>query len=98
MGPRPLSKCFGLRRALLLRDHRELACLSASYARLRGTYQGVTNSFATNRPNADIAAEFFVPAAEIAISVWDQFNISFNVGTGSDRSTCMPYPRRQRSS
>ncbi len=44
IGPRPLPKRIT---TLLLRDHRELANLSTSYARLRSTYQGVTNSFAT---------------------------------------------------
>ena len=66
IGPRPISKRLA---TLPLRDHRELANLSAGCARLRGTYQGVTNSFAA--------------ACNIAIVC---------------RSTCMPYPRRQRSS
>ena len=35
-------------------DYRELANLSAGYARLRSTYQGITDSFAANhlRPSA----------------------------------------------
>src|SRR3989344_928600 len=54
------------------RCHRELACLSAGYARLGGTYQGITNSFAANI-FLDVIAKYV-------------------------RSTCMPNPRRQRSS
>jgi len=34
---------------LPLREYRELPHLSVSYAQLRGMYQGVTNSFATNQ-------------------------------------------------
>ena len=45
IGPRPLRKRFA---SLTLLYHRELACLSASYARLPGTFQGITNSFATD--------------------------------------------------
>ena len=44
IGPRPLPKRLV---PLLLQDYRELVRLSADYARLRGRYQGVTNSFAT---------------------------------------------------
>src|SRR3990167_7187896 len=44
IGPRPLPKRLT---TLPVKDHRELVRLSASYARLRSTYQGVTNSFAT---------------------------------------------------
>ena len=43
IGPRPLPKRIA---TLPVKDHRELIRLSASYARLRSTYQGVTNSFA----------------------------------------------------
>ena len=52
---------------LPLRDYRELANLSVSYARLWGKYPRVTTPFATAR-------------------------------FASGRLTCMPYPRRQRSS
>ena len=44
IGPRPLPKRIA---TLPVKDHRELVRLSANYARLRSTYQGVTNSFAT---------------------------------------------------
>ena len=44
IGSRPLSKCLA---TLALLHHRELADLSTRCARLEGTYQGVTNSFAT---------------------------------------------------
>ena len=43
IGPRPLSMRLS---TLPLRDYRELADLSTRCARHRGTYQGVTNSFA----------------------------------------------------
>ena len=44
IGPRPLPKRIA---SLPVKDHRELVRLSANYTRLRSTYQGVTNSFAT---------------------------------------------------
>src|SRR3989344_2186379 len=66
IGPRPLPKRLA---TLLLRDYRELVRLSADYARLWGTYQGITNSFAG----------------------------CFRIATKTPL-TCMPYPRRQRSS
>src|SRR3989344_1355940 len=44
IGPRPLPKRIT---PLLVKDYLELADLSTRYARLRGRYQGVTNSFAT---------------------------------------------------
>ena len=66
IGPRFLS---GRLATLLVRDYRELANLSTGYARPKGRYQGVTNSFATMQSIATL-----------------------------HRSTCMPYPRRQRSS
>ena len=44
IGPRPLPKRIA---SLILRYYLELPHLSVSYARLRGTYQGITNSFAT---------------------------------------------------
>ena len=48
IGSRPLSKPLA---GLPLRDHRELADLSTRCARLRSTYQDVTNSFATKLLN-----------------------------------------------
>ena len=69
IGPRPLPERLT---TFSFRMDRELACLSASYARLRGTFQGITNSFATDSS--------LVLLQEMV------------------RSTCMPYPRRQRSS
>jgi hypothetical protein len=44
IGPRPIPKRLV---TLELLHHRELVRLSANYARLRGTYQGITSSFAT---------------------------------------------------
>ena len=66
IGPRPLPKRIA---SLMFPCHLELVRLSADYARLWGTYQGITNSFAG--------------CPSIAL------------GTPM---TCMPYPRRQRSS
>ena len=66
-------------------DHRELARLSASYARLEGTFLRVTTSFATSRAER----------GNIDISTFRNIKISVLRTT---RSTCMPYPRRQRSS
>ena len=49
IGPRPLPKRLA---TLILRYHRVLVRLSANYLRLRGTFQGITNSFAANhRPH-----------------------------------------------
>ena len=50
IGPRPLPKRIA---SLILRYHLELVRLSADYARLRGTYQGITNSFATISPSCE---------------------------------------------
>ncbi len=80
IGPRPIPKRLA---TLLLRDHRILPHLSVSCVRLRGTYQGVTNSFAT---------------IEHINSTQNPYCYFIHMGYVLDRSTCMPYPRRQRSS
>ncbi len=74
IGPRPIIERFTslLRRSCEVGDYLELPRLSASYAKLYGMYQGITNSFATDT--------------------------ILDVITNCIRSTCMPYPRRQRSS
>ena len=58
IGPRPLSKRLA---TLPFRDYRELANLSTSCARLRGMYQGVTNSFATMQSIATLHRSTCMP-------------------------------------
>jgi len=55
IGPRPLRKRLASLESL---RHRILANLSTSYPRLPGTYQGVTNSFATPSPTFDFIINF----------------------------------------
>ena len=67
IGPRLLSKWLA---PLPFRDYRVLANLSASYPRLRGRFQGVTNSFATRTseycyPNALVRLACLIHAASV---------------------------------
>ncbi len=80
IGPRPISKRLA---TLPLRDHRVLPLLSEGYARLRGTYQGVTNSFATKLAIRLQLVTHSITTTTYSSEVHNEF-----------RSTCMPYPHR----